>query len=198
MIGPLLLVYNYYLTQHNYDPRKARAAFSASNAAFLSILALLTFVGAGVPYSPQYLLQQPEQTWLAAYVSSYFATDLFLGHLDRSLNLVTGYIHHSVYVGLVLYLQHNHQSNLIFLCLPFEIPTLVLDLHKMYPTYNYKPAFAATFIAFRLIANAYMISKVAPLGQTYSNIASAMLLTHVIWFTEWFIKITAHHRGNEE
>jgi hypothetical protein len=198
MIGPLLLVYNYYLNQTDYDPHKARAMFSGSNAAFLSILALLTFVGAGIPYSPQFLLQQPEQTWLADYVSSYFVTDLFLGHLDRNLHLVTGYIHHSVYVGLVLFLQHNHQSNLIFLCLPFEIPTLILDIHKLYPAYNYKPAFAVTFMAFRLITNAYMISTVVPLGQTYSTIASAMLVTHIAWFIEWNLKIAAHHRGNEE
>jgi len=196
MIAPLLLAYNYFLHQTDYDTRKARAMFSASNAAFLSLLALITF--ATVPYSPQYLLAQPEQTWLAAYVGSYFATDLFLGHLDRSLHLVTGYIHHSVYVGLTLFLQHKQQSNLIFLCLPFEIPTLILDIHKLYPAYNYKPAFAATFIAFRLVVNAYMINEVAPLGQTYSTIAIAMLLTHIAWFTEWSLKIATHHRGNEE
>jgi len=196
MIAPLLLAYNYFLHQTDYDARKARAMFSASNAAFLSFLAIATF--STIQYSPQYLLAQPEQTWLAAYVGSYFATDLFLGHLDRGLHLVTGYIHHSVYVGLAVFLLHKQQSNLIFLCLPFEIPTLILDIHKLYPTYNYKPAFAATFITFRLLMNAYMISEVAPLGQTYSTIASTMLLTHIVWFIQWYRKIATQDRGNEE
>jgi len=198
MIAPLLIIYNYLLHQNDYNPRKARARFSAANAAFLSTIAILTFTATPTEYSPSYLLAQPEQTWLSDYVSAYFAADLFLGHLDGSLNLVTGYIHHSVYVALVLFLKYKHQSNLIFLCLPFEIPTLVLDLHKMYPTYNYKPAFAITFIAFRLAANAYMITKVAPLGQTYSTIAATMLLTHIAWFIQWYQKITTQDRGNEE
>ena len=197
MIEPLLFLYIYALHK-TQNASKARVYFSAANAAFLSLIATTALVTNPAIQDPHYLLRQPEQVWLSDYIAAFFATDLFLGHLDGGLNMVTGYIHHSVYIGLALYIKSQQQSNLIFLCLPFEIPTLILDLHKLYPTFNYKPAFGSTFLLFRLAMNAYMIEHVSYLGPTYRNISIAMLLTHIAWFIQWSLKIAAQHRGNEE
>jgi hypothetical protein len=133
----------------------------------------------------EHLLEKPEQTWLTDYTIGYFAADLVLGHVYGGLNLFAGYVHHSVYLALLLFLRTQNQSNLIYLCLPFEIPTMIQSIHTIDKHRYYPILFGSTFVAFRLIGNVAVIYLVYRVSLLYSIIATLMLATHIAWFTDW-------------
>jgi hypothetical protein len=177
----------------NVETRKARAIVSFSNAAFLSFMSIISasvFTVYG-DYTPDYFLRKPEQVWLADYTIGYFTADLVLGHFYGGLNLITGYIHHSAYIVLVYYIKTQQQSNLIYMCLPFEIPTMFQDLKRIMPAsqgYIYTALFGTTFILFRLIGNFILLQHAMEINKFYAVIAFLMLITHIGWFCEWLSK----------
>lgn len=183
----------YILTCMGFDPIKARAFNSFVNASFLSYMGIISFSAFLVHQldTPTYLLRKPEQVWLSDYIIEFFTIDLVLGHVYGGLNLLTGYVHHSVYILLLLYLKWQHESNLIYLCLPFELPTMFQSLqqiasqdHKIY----YSAAFGTTFVLFRLIGNSIVVYMAYQVSILYTVVASLMMITHIAWFSEWTYK----------
>jgi hypothetical protein len=176
------------------EPRRARHIVSFSNAAFLSFMSIISasvFTVYG-EHGPDYFLRKSEQVWLADYTIGYFAADMVLGHFYGGLNLLTGYIHHGAYMVLVFYLKTQNHSNLIYMCLPFEIPTMFLDLKRIMPASQqgvYNMLFGTTFVLFRIIGNVIVIEHALDISNVYAFIATLMLITHIGWFCEWLSKL---------
>jgi len=171
---------------------KARVYVSLTNAVILSTLSYRTFatINSHGTDTALALLTQPEEVWLANYTIGYFSADLLLGALfDRKhMSIVAGYIHHSVYIALVYYLKSIGHSNLIYICAPFEIPTLLLDINRIKSTLQGQTAFGLTFAAFRILYNIYMLSMVYKANPNYNIITTLMLTLHTIWIRDWYSK----------
>ena len=150
---------------------------SLINATFLSLLNLV----------PSTLSYTPIQ--LNDYITAYFTYDLVTGHFseDKSFGLLTGYIHHSVYILLLLYLRLTNESYLIYYFLPFEIPTAILDLKKLSKAPYLSNIFGVSFALFRLAYNTYIIALMP--NAYYSGITTLMLGLHIYWFSIWLQKI---------
>jgi len=155
-----------------YFCTKNRVITSLINAAFLSSLVF-------TPVKNPLLLNQ--------YITGHFIYDTLTGHFfDRvNFNLLTGYIHHSVYLLLLFYIRQTNESHLIQLLLPFEIPTLVQDLKKLYKHPSLDALFGSSFVVYRVIYNVYVIRQTPP---PYRWITSLMLVLHVFWLQQWLKK----------
>lgn len=155
----------YFVTSNRVIP-------SLLNAAFLSALA----------FTPVY-----NPLLLNKYITGYFVYDTITGHFfDRqNFNLLSGYMHHSVYLLLLFYIRQTNESYLIPLLLPFEIPTFILDLKKLYKTPALNFLFGTSFVVYRVIYNIYVIRQTPP---PYKWISSLMLLLHIFWLHQWLKK----------
>jgi len=176
------------------SPTKSRDLIALLNTIALSLLGLYTIYQTGLP-DPTCLLAAPEQTLLNDAITAHFMTDLVIGHvLDNSnMELVTGYIHHSAYAIILLYLRYTQESNLIYLCLPFEIPTVLMNLNRLDPQKRLSLPFGITFLLFRVLYNLYIIAvlRADPLKVT---VASLMFAVHVHWITIWTRKLVNRNR----
>jgi hypothetical protein len=176
-LGPLSLYTTTFYLARPYFPN-IRVAISLLNATILSLVAV----------KPSIL---PIPTHLNDYITAYFTYDLVTGHITdrKTFGLLTGYIHHSVYIVLLLYLRKTNESQLIYYFLPFEIPTAILDLKKLIPAQsNYlSNIFGITFVAFRLIYNIQLITLMP--NPYYSGVTTLMLALHTYWFSVWLLKI---------
>lgn len=138
-------------------------------------------------YGIYYFGKIQQNTVLSDYITGYFVYDLYTGHFyDRqNFQLLTGYIHHNIYITLLSYIRYTNQTYLINSFLPFEIPTALLDLRKMYRNNLLNTVFGVNFFAFRIIYNIYIVKKMYAISMYYSVISTAMLLVHSYWFYKW-------------
>jgi len=186
---------SFYTIMKNYLPEKysnkARVFVSLVNSAFLSCLSYYTFNNLTLYPLSYFIKDQPDQTWLANYTIGYFAADLFLGHLfDRkNLNLLTGYIHHSVFIIMTYHVKITNQSNIIYLLVPFEIPTFFLDVTHIYKHSLIDNSFGITFLTFRIFYNLYVIYSLWQYYIPYSLISCLLLVIHLNWFQKWLQKM---------
>ena len=174
---------------------KARVYVSLTNAVILSTLSYRTFatINAHGTNTALALLNQTEDVWLANYTIGYFSADLLLGALfDRKhMSIVAGYIHHSVYIALVYYLKSVGHSNLIYICAPFEIPTLLLDINRIKSTPDGQTAFGISFAIFRIVYNVSILTTVYKANPYYNIIATLMLALHAVWIRDWYGKFVS-------
>jgi hypothetical protein len=183
-----------YTLSKNYLPKpysdKARVIVSTTNSLFLSLLSYYTFYNWTL-HPVTYFINQPEQVWLANYTISYFSADLFLGHMfDRkNLNFLTGYVHHTAFIAMVYHVKVTQQSNIIYLLVPFEIPTFFLDLTRIHNDPMLNKAFGLSFFTFRLLYNLYVIGAMWTYSKPYAFITSLLLIIHTHWFRQWIIKM---------
>ena len=189
---------SFYTLAKNYLPTpyksKARVLVSLINSLFLSSLSYYTFQNGTFHPVTHYIVNMPDQAWLSNYVIGYFAADLFLGHLfDReNFNFLSGYIHHSVFMVMTYHIHVTQQSNLIYLLVPFEIPTLFLDLIHLNKDPLLDLTFGSTFIMFRIVYNIYLIHAFAIYYTPYSCALSLLLVLHIHWFRKWLQKQQAN------
>ena len=196
IIGVMAAYSGLYGILRAYPPTqsKARVYVSLTNAVILSGLSYNTFatIYAHGTNTALALINQTEHVWLANYTIGYFSADLLLGALfDRKhMSIVAGYIHHSVYIALVQYIKSIGQSNLIYICAPFEIPTLLLDINRIKSTLWGQTGFGITFTMFRILYNVYMLAVVHKINPNYNIIVTLMLTLHIVWIRDWYTKYT--------
>lgn len=185
----------FYTFFRNLNFTKPRVFVSLINSVFLSSLSIITFNNLINNSNDQnqvttLVSQQPEEIWLADYVIGYFAADLFLGHVfDRkNINILSGYIHHSIFIGLTYYVKTTNESNIIYLLLPFEIPTAFLDITRFHKGALLDLSFGLSFLTFRIMYNIYIIHLISKYCVPYSIITSLLLLVHLYWFRGWIKK----------
>jgi len=174
----LLTVATYATFYYSIEPiyKDIRIVTSIMNAAFLSAFSIL----------PTY---QTNALQINEYITGFFMYDLLVGHISDKKNilgLLTGYIHHSVYIGVLTYVRYTEESDLIYIFLPFEVPTLLLDLKKLYPSDSLDLAFGTFFFAFRILYNIYIIYAI-PI-KPYKLMPLITLCLHSYWFKLWLQK----------
>jgi len=172
--------------------QKPRIWLSLANAMLLSGLSIKTahvVYQHGTNFGLQ-LIAAPQDDQLANYVMGFFTADMLLGHIyDReTMGILTGYVHHTVYIGLIYYLKTVGHANLIYMCVPFEIPTALLDMNRLDTHKRCNIPFGITFVLCRLIYNVYVIVAASYFNEAYPCIAGLMLTMHMYWFNTWFNK----------
>jgi hypothetical protein len=63
-----------------------------------------------------------------------------------------------------------------------------MDIRKIYPTVSIDYLFGATFFAFRVVYNFYLIGLFTQISEVYSVIVTVMLAVHAFWFKTWVEK----------
>jgi hypothetical protein len=126
------------------------------------------------------------------------AFDLVAGHFlyPQCMDLVTGYIHHSVFI--VVLLVGLEGNGYFFQCSPYvaafanslieEVPTFFLALNGLFPNLNTDIPFGISFVLFRIIHHSFNLYYAFKLK---SEIISRVMLAgtfimHVQWFLTWF------------
>lgn len=182
-----------YTITKNYLPKpyskKARLFISLVNSLLLSGLAFYTTLYRYKSIDTL-IKYESQQTWLADYTIGYFAADLFLGHLfdNTKFNFLTGYVHHITYIAMIYHARATNQSNIIYLFIPFEIPTFFLDLSRFRSNIYTNILFGITFPAFRIIYNLYLINQLWSYYIPYGLIVIGTLFMHIFWYTTWLAK----------
>ncbi|KAJ2030304.1 hypothetical protein IW146_005878 [Coemansia sp. RSA 922] len=122
---------------------------------------------------------------LGAFLS-YLVWDLVLGliYYKSAITILTGYVHHVLYIGLALF-SATHGVSAVF-CLMFynELPTIVLALGSMRKEWRSDILFAATFFCTRILLHSVFLYKF----YWYSDVRflwKLLLLVlpmHLYWF----------------
>jgi len=168
-----------------------RIWLSLFNTIVLSAMSLKTMYYIIYYTNPtQVLLNETQNTQLANYLIGFFASDMIYGGIfePAKINILSGYIHHSLYIALIYYIKSVGHSNLIYLCLPFEIPTMILDINRLDIKKRFDIPFGISFVAWRLIYNMYLINLISQMNLYYMCITSLMFPIHLYWFALWLEK----------
>eukprot|EP01038_Epipyxis_sp_PR26KG_P006523 gene6523-8964_t len=155
-------------------------------------------------YGPEGLLIFHNLDNISALVCLWFTLanifDIGFGliYYPKYIQLLTGYIHHSVYI----WLMHTAVTGngIFLLAKPFapafafmlieEMPTFFLGLGSMFPNLRTDIGFGSTFFLFRILFHGYMLTySVFSKAQTVIIVMYTLtLLLHVHWFSTWITK----------
>ncbi|KAI0084522.1 hypothetical protein BDY19DRAFT_525593 [Irpex rosettiformis] len=90
---------------------------------------------------------------------AYLLCDLIIGsmHYRSSINLLTGWIHHTIYILLLTLLVLPHSFSSFFnMCCILELPTLLLSLGSLNKNLRNDYLFASVFFATRICLHMYI------------------------------------------
>lgn len=126
--------------------------------------------------------------------SSYLLLDLVIGLIDypKQINLMTGWVHHIMYLIICYFYQNTRYSALIMLCYIVEIPTFILGLCKFYPQVDLlKHIFTNIFFIFRICGLGSITIKCIMIGINYGIDYGVMLslILSMCLNSYWFLKM---------
>ncbi|KAF5353697.1 hypothetical protein D9758_008682 [Tetrapyrgos nigripes] len=132
------------------------------------------------------------------FFQAYLLADLTTGsfHYRSQINLLTGWIHHIVYIGIVEYAIRQGWASLFSLCACMEFPTFILGLSILIPRTRSNVFFAVSFFLTRILLHAVLAICLympwnRPLPQfseaAIGSMGPAIILTcvfplHASWF----------------
>jgi hypothetical protein len=125
-------------------------------------------------------------TLVLCYFVSYLLLDLCLGSIyyKRQINLLTGWIHHSVYTVITIYFLRYRLGGFFTTASILEMPTLIMAFGCLRSRFRSDYLFAATFFAFRLVFHAFMIKTLRQHHHIQSLwiVAASVFPLHLFWF----------------
>ncbi|KIJ95923.1 hypothetical protein K443DRAFT_108043 [Laccaria amethystina LaAM-08-1] len=127
------------------------------------------------------------------FFQAYLAVDLVLGsvHYPSHVHLVTGWIHHAMYIIIVELTIKRSWSHIFCLCAAMEIPTFILGFTNLYPQLRNNVFFAVSFFLTRILFHIILgVSYLLPHNRhdtTGGSFLPACLLAiifpmHAMWF----------------
>lgn len=125
-------------------------------------------------------------TLVLCYFVSYLLLDLCLGSIyyKRQINILTGWIHHSVYTVITVYFLRYKLGGFFTVASILEMPTLIMAFGCLRSRFRSDYLFAATFFAFRLVFHAFMIKTLRQHHHIKSLwlVAASVFPLHMFWF----------------
>jgi len=160
---------------------KIRTINSLLNATLLTSYSLILYYKHGT------LILKTNDIALNDILTGYFLYDAVTGFfLDRQqFNLITGLAHHVIYITLLRYLRINELSHLIYPFLPFEAPTMLMDMYRLHKSPLIDISFGVTFLMTRILYNTHLVYTFFKISPYYGLIVLAMLCVHISWFKRW-------------
>jgi hypothetical protein len=123
--------------------------------------------------------------------SGYLLADLLIGFFcyRKQVNLLTGYIHHTLYLLLNVYILHLENYNkclyVYSLYMIEELPTAILNIGYIFPKYRSDILFGITMILFRIIYHIYLLIYINHLSILFKTISILALFLHKYWVYNW-------------
>lgn len=171
----------YNIVSNNYKLTEKQKSYilSFKNAVILSVLSL--FFNYQFFLNNKFLPQLSEAALI--YFTSYLVSDLVIGRVEypNKLNLLEGYVHHSVYTAINAYSLHTVYTPVYLLFLIAEIPTVVLGYSNLFDKPKNKQLYSNLFLLFRIIALVVLMF----LTSEYKHIryfAFPALILHLYWY----------------
>lgn len=131
-------------------------------------------------------------TRINRFICTFFGTfcllDIAYGMLfyPKQIDLLTGWVHHSVYLWLMYYVHVHHIQGGFALFLVEELPTFLLALGNVSREWRTNFAFGAAFFATRIAWHGWLLSKFWAARRTIAQplwpLVTLTLALHLHWF----------------
>lgn len=125
------------------------------------------------------------------FFQAYLVADLLMGviYYRSKINLLTGWIHHTLYIFIVEYASRMGWSHLFTLCAVMEVPTFVLAIASLNPRFRSDVVFALSFFATRIVLHLFLCASMVVSRHTVTNdsygpgvIMACVFPLHAFWF----------------
>jgi len=124
---------------------------------------------------------------------AYLVADLMMGviYYRNQLALLTGWIHHMLYVFIVQVTIKRAWTHIFCLCALMELPTFLLAISSLYPRLRSNITFAVTFFVTRIMFHVILcISYLLPNNRAHTTggsilpsvLLAAIFPLHAMWF----------------
>ncbi|WVW82882.1 hypothetical protein I302_104894 [Kwoniella bestiolae CBS 10118] len=170
-------------------------------AYILSSISSFTMTTLSIPFFVGYLTNGLEGTfkdgqdgWMGGvgwFGAVFFGVYLF-GYIKyrSQVGLLTGWIHHTVYIGLMFYIVHAGITPVFLMGAVMELPTFDLAISNLFPSVRNDLRFLSSFFIFRILFHIiYLVDCARPSSRAFmggSWIPTVMLglalLMHMTWF----------------
>ncbi|KAF8800051.1 hypothetical protein BYT27DRAFT_7227575 [Phlegmacium glaucopus] len=196
LLSCMILSTSYYRLSPRYSTTKQSAWILTTISSAVMTLASLPFLydyfsnGGSV----KYVRTVPNLSVAAnRFFQSYLAIDLAVGavHYPSQIGLLTGWIHHAVYMVIVEIAIRRSWSHIFCLCAAMEVPTFCLGFMTLYPELRSNVLFAVAFFLTRILFHIILgVSYFLPDNRaqvTGGSYIPAILLAsvfplHALWF----------------
>jgi len=130
---------------------------------------------------------------VSRFFQSYLAMDMTMGavYYRSEVGLLTGWIHHPVYIMIVELAIMRSWSHIFCLCAAMEVPTFFLGFMALHPDFRSNTAFAVAFFLTRILFHiilciSYFLhdNRTQVAGGSYlpSILLAIIFPVHAMWF----------------
>ncbi|KAG1735255.1 hypothetical protein EDD22DRAFT_924999 [Suillus occidentalis] len=118
------------------------------------------------------------------FFQAYLIADLLMGviYYRSKINLLTGWIHHTIYIVIVGYTSHMRWSHLFTLCAVMEVPTFILAIASLNPRFRSDIIFALSFFATRIVLHVVFIHDATNDSYGPGILMACIFPLHAFWF----------------
>lgn len=125
------------------------------------------------------------------FFQAYLVADLLMGviYYRSKINLLTGWIHHTIYIFIVEYTSRMGWSHLFTLCAVMEVPTFVLAIASLNSRFRSDVIFALSFFATRIVLHIFLCASMVVSRHNVTNdsygpgvLMACIFPLHAFWF----------------
>lgn len=173
------IFYNIVSNNYNLTEKQKSYILSFKNAVILSVLSL--FFNYQFFLHNKFFPELSEATLI--YFTSYLVSDLVIGRVEypNKLQLLEGYIHHSIYTLINIYSVYIAYTPAYLLFLSAEIPTALLSYYNLFDKPKNKKLYSNLFLLFRIIGMMILIMFTLDY-KPVRYFAFPILLLHCYWY----------------
>ena len=144
----------------------------------------------------------PLARFLVLFFFSTELTDLVIGQIyyRSQLPILTSYVHHICYMSFMLVLaSHNHSNGFIY-CFFEELPTFLLAIGILFPSYRNDWAFGISYFLIRILYHFCLILGYmsAMWESLYWRIATFVMIFHLYWMYKWTFSMYRRYKKNKK
>jgi len=110
-------------------------------------------------------------------------------YYPSQIHLLSGWVHHCFYLGVLAWALHSHFSLGFCLFLPLEIPTFILAVGSIYPQRRSDWLFGMTFFITRICYHLWLFVLVREIKDPRLPVWVVIAVTfclHIYWFGLWW------------
>jgi len=124
------------------------------------------------------------------FFATFLVLDLLIGNFEypSKLALLTGWIHHICYLGLLVYLLVHNETGPFCLFMVEEMPTFLFALGYIFKEFRSNYLFGGIYLVTRIIYHAYLTSHMYEYKAIGWQFAVTVLPVHCYWFYEWIMQ----------
>jgi len=184
---PLINYFKLPIDNHNHESNS-----HVLSLIFSIVMSLLTPYSYYLIYNGYWDINQINShitNFIYNFSLSYFISDLIIGieyyPIILNKSVLTSYVHHSAYIGLLIYGKYYNRNYLFIFGLPYEIPTILLNLGHVNPKYKNYQLFGLLFFVCRILHNIFLLYKTFMVYNDLFIFSVCTFILHCNWFKGW-------------